>query len=509
MKKQFLYITFTLLLFGMGSCKKSFLDNDPSDQIRAEKVFENINNVRVSLNGIYRLLYMQYSTQEQDGHPAIMIVMDYMGEDMVHTATGTPYFRGAYRGSDHRNEGLDLPLFAWRMYYRVLANVNLLLDGLDTVPDATQADKDAVRGECLALRAFAHFMLVQLYAIRYDNGDGVSTSNSQDGIPLMLTYAQSPQPRASVEKVYIQINKDIDDAIGLLDGTPARGIYRTRIDKSVAMGLKARIALTQQHWADAAYYAKEARKNYTLMSNAAYLDGFTDMKNVEWMWGVHQLPEQVPTYGSFYAYMSANFNSANTRPNPKLINAVLYDRLTGTDVRKKLFCNNINDYVNYPGVVNASTGQPDPYQVRKRLMHKKFVVADPGVSAGDIPYMRAAEMYLIEAEALNELGGHDTEALDVIKELAANRDPSFDPASVDVANLKDFIDIQRRTELWGEGFRFLDLKRKNKPLERTTAQGHTTALAGTTLTRNAGITWWQFKIPLRELQANSLIKQNP
>lgn len=511
MKKKFLYLTLGLMLFCMGACKKSYLDRTPSDQIEYKRIFESINNVKVNVNGIYRMLYMQYSYQEQDGQASIMIVMDFLGEDIVHTASGTSYFRGSYRGTDHRSETNGLNLFAWRMYYGILANVNRLLEGLDTVPDATQADKEAVRGELLALRAFSHFMLVQLFAIRYDEGDGTKPpDNSQDGVPLMTFYSELPQPRATVEQVYAQINKDLDEAIALLANAPARGIYRTHIDKSVAMGLKARVALTQWNWTDAAYYASEARKGYNLMSNSAYMDGFTDMKNIEWMWGAHQLPEQLPTYGSFYAYMSSNFNSAHTRPNPKLINAVLYNSLTTTDVRKKLFCNNVNDYINFPGVINASTGQPEPLQVRKLLMHKKFVVPDPGVSAGDIPFMRAAEMYLIEAEALVELK-RGADAFNVIKDLAINRDPSFDPSTVDVSNLnvlKDFVDIQRRAELWGEGFRFLDLKRKNLPLERTAGQGHTTTLAGT-LGRNAGTTWWQFKIPRREIQANPNIDQNP
>ncbi len=519
MKKKFIYIYLTLLFVGLSSCKKSYLDTEPSDQLKADRVFDNMNNVRVNLNGIYRMLYMQYSDQEEDGQAAMMITLDFLGEDIVHTASGTSYFRGSYRGTDHRASGNGLPLFAYRMYYRILANVNILLAGLDTVPEATQQEKDTVRGELLALRSFSHFMLVQLFGKRYnvDLSTGLPINKDQAnnpnlGAPLMLFYSDAPQPRATVDLMYASINKDIDEAIILLGSAPPRGIYRTHIDKSVAMGLKARIALTQSDWTNAAYYAREARKGYTLMSNAAYLDGFTDMKNVEWMWGARQLAEQLPTYGSFYAYMSANFNSAHTRPNPKLINAVLYNRITSTDVRKRLFCNNINDYVNFPGVVNASTGQPEPLQVRKLLMQRKFVVSDPAVSAGDIPFMRAAEMYLIEAEALVKLN-RSADALVAISPLILNRDPSLDLGSINEAEIEDYIDFQRRIELWGEGFRFLDLKRKNEALARTTTQGHTTTLANV-LTRNKpddGTTlnaWWQFMFPIREIRANPYLIQN-
>jgi len=501
MNKKFLYIVFALLLISLGSCKKSYLDTTPSDQIKSEKIFDNINNVRVNLNGVYRMLYMQYSGQEEDGQASMMIVFDFLGEDIVHTATGTSYFRGSYRWADHRSETNALPLFAYRMYYRILANVNILLAGIDTVPNATPTEINNVRGELLALRAFSHFMLVQLFGQRFQKGE----ANDQLGAPLMTFYSEAPQPRATVAKMYESINEDLNKAIGLLASAPARGIYRTHIDKSVAHGLKARVALTQQDWTLAILHAKEARAAYTLMSNSAYLDGFTDMKNSEWMWGAHQLTEQLPTYGSFYAYMSSNFNSAHTRPNPKLINVLLYNSLTLTDVRRRLFCDDVNDFVNFPGVINASTGQPEPQQVRRRLMHKKFVVADPAVSGGDIPFMRAAEMYLIEAEALVE-DGRLQEALDVIKVLAMNRDTSLDPVNIDINDIKSYIDVQRRIELWGEGFRFLDLKRKNQELDRS-GTGATTEL-GQYLTRAAGGIWWQFKIPRREIQANPFINEN-
>ncbi|MCK7529965.1 MAG: RagB/SusD family nutrient uptake outer membrane protein [Marinilabiliales bacterium] len=45
--------------------------------------------------------------------------------------------------------------------------------------------------------------------------------------------------------------------------------------------------------------------------------------------------------------------------------------------------------------------------------------------------------------------------------------------------LIDEIMLNRRLELWGEGFRFTDLKRLNLPLSRPTGTGggyHTTAL---------------------------------
>ncbi|MGY0039692.1 RagB/SusD family nutrient uptake outer membrane protein [Pedobacter sp. NJ-S-72] len=70
--------------------------------------------------------------------------------------------------------------------------------------------------------------------------------------------------------------------------------------------------------------------------------------------------------------------------------------------------------------------------------------------------------------------------------------------------------IQRRIELWGEGFRFTDLKRQNSALDRTKSN-HTTELAQT-LNEVAGDVRWQWMIPQDEINTNPLIGkggQNP
>ncbi len=110
-----------------------------------------------------------------------------------------------------------------------------------------------------------------------------------------------------------------------------------------------------QDWANAAQYATEAKEGFTLMSNTDYLSGFNNLSNSEWMWGANQLADQLPSFGSFFAYMSANFNSAHTRPNPKMINSKLYAALSATDICRKLWWDGtVADAVNFPGVINAA-----------------------------------------------------------------------------------------------------------------------------------------------------------
>lgn len=67
--------------------------------------------------------------------------------------------------------------------------------------------------------------------------------------------------------------------------------------------------------------------------------------------------------------------------------------------------------------------------------------------------------------------------------------------------------FHRRIELWGEGHRFLDLKRLDQPLNRN-GIGHNAAVA-LIFDVPAGDPRWEFLIPRRELDANKLAVQNP
>ena len=114
-------------------------------------------------------------------------------------------------------------------------------------------------------------------------------------------------------------------------------------------------------------------------------------------------------------------------------------------------------------------------------------------------------MVLIEAEALVRQG-KGGEAANVMKELMSKRQPGWNLTNVTL----DYILLQRRIELWGEGFAFFDLKRNNLGVDRT-YQGNN-HLAGYQLVVPAQDVRWTYQIPLAEIQENDLISeedQNP
>jgi hypothetical protein len=138
-------------------------------------------------------------------------------------------------------------------------------------------------------------------------------------------------------------------------------------------------------------------------------------------------------------------------------------------------------------------------------MQRKFAVKDPSLSIGDVPLMRAAEMYLIAAEAYSRMN-NDNAAANMLYSLAKMRDAAYQRSTNTGPALLNEILFQRSIELWGEGFRFYDLKRMNLGLDRN----RYTFLQSYQKNVPAGDVKWQFVIPQAEIDATGgVVVQNP
>lgn len=477
----------------LGSCKKDFLETTPTQQADDATVFATTANAMAALNGIHRSMYLRYDAQDQGGQGSMNINIDMLGDDLVNTAAGNGWYNSTYRWTAHRSAASTTDKFAYKFYYQIIANANNIIEKIGGA-EGPEADKNLIKAEALTYRAWAHFMVVQLYAKRYD----FAGSNTQPGVPVKTKLDTEHVGRGTVEQVYTQANADIDEAITLF-ATASASPNKSHFNIKSAKGIKARIALTQGKWTEAAKFAAEARTGVELMSNVDYLAGFNSYTNPEWIWGSKQVEDQTSYFYSFFAYMSANYNSSNLRANPKAINSNLYNKLSKTDIRAQLWD---------PTGENKAFPIPTSTSVRAKYMNRKFLVA--GVtSVGDVVNMRAAEMYLIEAEGLARAGQYGA-AQDALYTLAKKRDDAYVKSTKTGNDLIEEIMVQRRVELWGEGFRFTDLKRLNLPLDRTNSN-HTVALAQT-LSEPAGDARWQWLIPQSEIDANKAIEpgdQNP
>ena len=495
--KRILYSTIIIaaLSLFMTSCSEDWLDTNPTDQVGSADAFTTTGKALGALNGIHRSMYFQWANQGEAGEGSMNINRDMMGEDLVMTSSGNGWYNTTYQWSAHRSETASVDYFPWRMYYRIIANANMIINNIDNA-EGPQDEKDMIKGQALTYRAWCHFNLVQLYGKRYVAG----TVNSQLGVPIMLTNNTDGQPRNTVEEVYTQVIEDLDEAITLLEGYARPN--KSHLNVAVAKGIKARVALTKQDWTTAAALAAEARTGISLMTTSEYTAGFNSYANREWMWGSTVITDQTTYFYSFFAYMSRNFSSTNIRGNPKAINSVLYNNpiFTATDVRKANFD---------PTGLHTALALPSSF-TKKPYTSQKFIAAGQADSRGDVVYMRAAEMYLIEAEAYARMGGHDTEAQTALNALRQARETvtaNYVASTNTGQALIDEIMLNRRLELWGEGFRFTDLKRLNLPVDRTGANHQTSLSVITNIP--AGDVRWEWLIPKQEMDANDNMVQNP
>ncbi|WP_420155103.1 RagB/SusD family nutrient uptake outer membrane protein [Siphonobacter sp.] len=484
------YLLTAGLALSLTACDKDYLETQPTDAVSEQSVFTSIPNAWAALNGIHRQLYSQQGDMDQAGQMGLMIHFDALGDDVVMTSTGNGWYNGTYRWTMHRSDVASTVRFTYLFYYKLIANANMIIANIDKIT-GDEKEKNDIKAQALTYRAWSHFMLVQLYGQRYEAG----AANTQLGVPIMVVNTTEGQSRATVAEVYTQVNKDLDEAIALF-GTVTATHAKSHFNISSAKGMQARVALTMGEWTKAATLAKEARAKYTLMSQAQYLQGFNNITNPEWIWGSSPLSVQTTYFHSFFAFMSGNFNSTNIRTNPKAINSKLYATIAATDVRKQLWD---------PTGKNTAFPVP-PSGERKEYMNRKFLAESSSSSLGDVVYMRAAEMYLIEAEALAH-AGKDADAAKVLYDLVVSRDPSYTQSTATGTALLNEILTQRRVELWGEGFRFFDLKRLNQSLDRT-GTNHQQALA-LVMTIPAGDSQWQYLFPRAELNVNPNIVQNP
>ncbi len=491
--KKILLIFISITLFYISGCKKDYLERVPTSSLAENVLLSTVVGNQTLLQGIHRLTYTFYSSHDRFGQKAVDMAVDLLGEDMYQTERGYGWFVSWYQYIEHRNINSANLEWVWSYYYDLVDNANIILANIDKTTDGAIAANvpkvQAIKAQALTYRAFSFYQLVQLYADRYDVGG----ANGQLGIPLVIEPTQVGLARSTVAAVYTQINKDLDDAIALFTLSTTNRLNASEINLRVAQGIKARVALTTGQYATAETMAVAARTGFNLISTASYGYGWNKSSgNPEWMWGAVLIDEQQTSYASFFSHIDPYFGGYATLGNHKLTSTAVYDYMSATDERKKVF----KTIAGKPRVGMKFTGNGG------------FNNTGQSGWTNDYLYMKSGEFYLIEAEAIARQGGRDADAQTALFNLVSKRDPSYVKSVLTGDPLIQEILMQRRCELWGEGFRFFDLKRLNLPLDRNNL-GHTSSLWGLAGSFPAGDKNFVFLIPKQEIDANPLMVQNP
>lgn len=472
-----------LLVVGTG-CKKSYLETNPTSSISSNDVFKTTTSAYTALHGIQSFLisdnffannHMNWGIKAQD------LGDDMMGNDMVGTGSNYDWFDGFYKYQGQLYPTYTYTYYKWLFWYRLINFSNNIIENIDAA-DGPQDQKDDIKGQALAYRAYAYFKLTTWYQQTYVGNE------SKPGVPIYTVGTKASNIEGSARPLlsdnYTMIRTDIEEAITLL-GTAVQHDDKANITQAVARGIAARIYMVTNEWQKASNDALLALQDYPLMSATEYTGGFNNSTNGEWMWGSTYTSEQYQSLGilDFISFVDQNSPGYAQVGASRAITKALYDTIPSTDIRKSVF-------------------------LLAGFMQNKFRAQTPNGFVCDYVYMRSSEMYLIQAEAQYRLGNM-TAAKDALTDLVAMRDPSY---VIPGGDLLDQIKLQRRIELWGEGFAFGDIMRWKEGLNRPKGLGNHKASACRIFTLPAGDNKFIFPIPQREIDANGNIdgsNQNP
>ena len=314
-------------------------------------------------------------------------------------------------------------------YSELYAYINTCNSILNLIDDAigSAEEKDRVKAEALALRAFHYFHLVNIYASPYN------VDKNSPGVVLKLEAGvdASPMSRHTVEQVYLQMVDDLKEAIRLFSSYPTtRNNYR--INLPAASILLSRVYLYMEDWDACISSATQAIEE----SN-----GLTDMRgNTAWApVAIYSFGETEWVYGYTRSDYAGLLNYLDFVPSPGLLS--LYDM--SNDKRYITFFRNtqrLAGVTSYSGI----TVNKNDYTASNRTYLGHSV--------------RIAEAYLNRAEAYARK--QDGQAVDDINALRDKRIVGYTPVSA--VTIQEVLD-ERRKELCYEIPRWFDLRRNGMP----------------------------------------------
>lgn len=486
------YILWLAAPFLFASCGDDFLNRLPSENASEEQVQDAIERnpdaIKGYITGYYKNLFAPEARASHDdfGLKAFELATDMMGDDMAYMTQN--FFVYDYfldnRGSSYRR-----PTTCWQELYAVISGANEVIAKLSTLEDQSAENVQKMLGQSYTVRAYCYFWLINLYQQPYQ------WNKEKPGIPI-YTEAYTRPERVPVGEVYTQILSDIDKGYNLLKG---KGISsKSELNEYAAAAIYANVLSFvndyKNQWAEVAKYAKLAIEGGKLMSKDELLSGFNDLGLSEVLWGADINAETNTYYASFMSHMDPfGPGYGGAAKSYKMIASDLYDKIAANDIRKGWF-----------GIEIKETSDPH-YKVQQYVQHKFVDVGSlkkGDTFSSDYIFLRTGEMYFLAAEALYNANQPD-QAKAMLEEIMRTRVPDY-TCTKSGNELLEEIKVQKRIEMWGEGRRLLDMKRRGENLDRTHAVNHSPNAPKTV---EAGSKLFIYQIPDKELNANDAITE--
>lgn len=329
-------------------------------------------------------------------------------------------------------DGLEDP--SWSDSYKQIYVANEVIAGVMGSSDGTEQKKKALLAEAKVQRAYNYFVLVNQYGAIYNP----QTAETAVGVPLLIQpdlYASLQ--RASLEKVYTQIRKDLNEA---LPDIPATVVNKRHPNKDAVHALLAVVYLHMRNFDQALDAAEQALKgNSNLLDLQLYASSAT---------GYPRSFEQPETY----------FSKLVKRQYREQLNPELLSLFDAKDLRFVVYTQN-------------ATSSQMPTGARISRKSEVMILGSSGPETGpSVP-----EMMLIKAEVLARNGNTEA-AMETINHLRKKRFTEADYVELTAADATDALKIvieERRRELFATGKRWFDMRRLNLDVDFAKAYNRT------------------------------------
>lgn len=443
------------LLF--SGCSDSFLDVNPTESIREDA--ELVNN-DTDAKGFVTAIYNQFLGWDMSSF-GWYAVTSIISDD-------------ADKGSDPGDAGGDkdiidalsynasTPSFqsTWDANYAGINRCNQALAIFPKLDKVTPSLKVRLEGEAKFMRAFMYFTLVKGYG-GVPIIDHLPIPGSEDDRLMQLT-------RKSPAEVYSFIEKDLSDAITNLPDKSSYGPDdKTRVSKGSAYALMAKVNLYQKNW-------QKVIDNCDKVTGYALVADYSLQYKKEGEFG----PESIFEINGVGSTSSPGFGIGNYSVSQAPRGAGgwgwgfntpsqgLADAYEAGDVRRAAT-------IIFRGSV-LYDGREVPSTVSNPMYNYKAYSSDfynQEFTDTNLRYLRYAEVVLMKAEALNELGqtSQAIPLVNVIRKRAGLGNTPF--TSQD--DLRKAIWKERRLEMAFEHDRWFDLVRTGQAQAAMAADGKT------------------------------------
>ena len=453
MKMKNLMSIYLMVVVLVVSC--DILEVEPESQISSENFFLTARDAEAALIASYDAL--QAFTYARD-----VVIVSGILSDETRATTGGNFTR--HQGfNPNLDQGNIRQL--WQQSYNT---IHRSLDVLENVPniDDPSLQMDRVLGEAHFIIGLTYFNLTRYFG----------------KVPIVETTTKSPDQdfllsRSEVSEVYEVIIRELEEAERLL---PTENGNKARATKGAARALLARVYLHRQQPGDYEAALAECEEvmadgQYQLVTAENYGSIFDvgQQNSIETIFEISYRPELSQEDGSnqFLRELLPTIRY-RVQPEERMLEAITADP---DDIRQHIAVDTFENNI----------------YVRKVYLGD---ITEPITQGPNLIVVRLADVILMRAEALNELG-RTTEAIPFLNQIRERAGIAAATATTQ-GDVRLAIENERYVELCFEGHRWFDLVRNGRAQDFVP-----------NLTDPDRILW---PVPVRELDLNpNLLPQNP